>query len=217
MAPRVNKKNAPANADTVATPTPAKETVVEPVVDATADGNTSDSAVVAGEVIGAAIPSSLDIIATNLGALNQIVKNTNAAIKTLQKEYNKLVKLAAKKGKGRRNALAADGTKRNPSGFAKPAPLNQAMCDFMKVEFGTEEPRQKVTQILNTYIKDHDLQNPKNRKFILPDETLKKLLGLGDEDVLSYFNLQTFIGRLFVPKVLAAPPAAPVAVAIATA
>lgn len=220
MAPR-KKIVAPASAsDDVAAPAPAPDaTAPAPAPDAnTAPANATDAnattEAAAAPTVGADGFASIETIAKNLNLLGTVLKETTQAVKALQKDYNKLVKAASKgRGRGRRApAVAADGTKRNPSGFAKPAPLNQAMCDFMQVPFGTEEPRQVVTKTLNSYIKDKNLQNPENRKFILPDETLKKLLGLNDGENLSYFNLQTYIGRLFVPKPLA-PAAAPAVVA----
>jgi hypothetical protein len=184
-----------------------------PETNANAATDAATDAAAPAVAVGAEGFASIETIAKNLTLIGTVLKDTTQAVKALQKDYNKLVKAASKgRGRGRRApTLAADGTKRNPSGFAKPAPLNQAMCDFMQVPFGTEEPRQVVTKTLNSYIKDKNLQNPENRKFILPDETLKKLLGLNDGENLSYFNLQTYIGRLFVPKPLAAAPPAVVA------
>lgn len=212
MAPR-KKIVAPASAsDAVAAPVPAPDAAA-PAPDANTAPANATTETAAAPAVGAEGFASIEIIAKNLNLLGTVLKETTQAVKALQKDYNKLVKAASKgRGRGRRApAVAADGTKRNPSGFAKPAPLNQAMCDFMQVPFGTEEPRQVVTKTLNSYIKDKNLQNPENRKFILPDETLKKLLGLNDGENLSYFNLQTYIGRLFVPKPVAA--AAPAVVA----
>ena len=218
MAPR-KKIVAPAPAsDAVAAPAPAPDATAPDANTAPAPANATDAnattEAAAAPAVGAEGFASIETIAKNLNLLGTVLKETTQAVKALQKDYNKLVKAASKgRGRGRRApAVGGDGTKRNPSGFAKPAPLNQAMCDFMQVPFGTEEPRQVVTKTLNSYIKDKNLQNPENRKFILPDETLKKLLGLNDGENLSYFNLQTYIGRLFVPKPLA-PAVAPAVVA----
>ena len=50
------------------------------------------------------------------------------------------------------------------------------------------------------YIKEKGLQNPTNRKIIVPDETLKRVLAVKDDDEVTYFNLQKYMNRHFVKK-----------------
>ena len=50
------------------------------------------------------------------------------------------------------------------------------------------------------YIKEHNLQNPSDRRIIECDDKLKKLLVVPDGDVLTYFNIQRYMNRHF-PKV----------------
>ena len=69
---------------------------------------------------------------------------------------------------------------------------------FLGIEKGSELPRTDVTRRLNVYIKEKQLQNPENKKNIIPDAPLKTLLRLEATDVLSYFNLQRYMKHLFV-------------------
>ncbi len=59
--------------------------------------------------------------------------------------------------------------------------------------------RTTVTQRIIKYITENKLQNPNNRKIIIPDKKLKDLLNLSDTDELTYFNLQKYMNQHF-PK-----------------
>jgi upstream activation factor subunit UAF30 len=72
--------------------------------------------------------------------------------------------------------------------------------------------RTDVTKEITAYVKAHSLQDKDNGRQINPDAKLKKLLHLGADDVLSYFNLQKFMSPHFhkksddLPQVAAAAP-----------
>jgi len=89
---------------------------------------------------------------------------------------------------------------RKPSGFAKPTKISSELCGFMGREEGDEVARTEVTQFVIKYIAEHKLQNPENRKIIVPDESLQKLLGVNVEDEVTYFNLQKFMNKHFHSK-----------------
>ena len=82
-----------------------------------------------------------------------------------------------------------------PLGFAKPSKVSSELCKFMKRDVGTEIARTEVTQYLIQYIKDNSLQFEGNKKIIVPDSTLKKLLNVKDGEEVTYFNLQRLMNR----------------------
>jgi chromatin remodeling complex protein RSC6 len=94
--------------------------------------------------------------------------------------------------------------KRAPSGFAKPTKVTKELCEFMNKPEGTEIARTEVTKSLVNYIKQHNLielgENSKNK--IVPDEKLKILLGVHDEELndLNYFNIQKYMNKHFYSK-----------------
>ena len=53
--------------------------------------------------------------------------------------------------------------------------------------------RTEVTKYLSQYIKEHNLQDKTNRRKILPDTKLQKLLNVGKGVEVTYFNLQTYM------------------------
>ena len=67
-------------------------------------------------------------------------------------------------------------------------------------EKGAEVARTEVTQFIIKYISEKNLQNPENRKIIIPDDSLIKLLGVKEEDEVTYFNIQKFMNRHFHSK-----------------
>ena len=59
--------------------------------------------------------------------------------------------------------------------------------------------RTDVTREINKYIRANNLQDKENGRKINPDKPLCDLLKLDDEIVLTYFNLQRYMGPHF-PK-----------------
>ena len=183
-----------------------------PAAVATTDGVSADGVIVS-EVVGGDIsivpidggvhttdaksvdPLLVDQIEENITKMFLIVKDTVSQIKALKKEWTKLSKSG--KGKQRKNVLA-NGAPRPPSGFAKLTKLTDDLCNFLELPIGSELARTTVTKQLNGYIMKNNLQKAENKKFILPDEPLKKLLNIGDNVELSYFNLQKYMKHLYL-------------------
>ena len=120
------------------------------------------------------------------------LKGVQAEIKTVQKNYTKLLKEHDKtKNKSKRQ-------NRKPSGFAKPSALSGEMTTFLGLDKNVEVARNEVTKMINKYIVDNDLRKESDKRQILPDKKLSKLLNLKGDENLSYFNLQKYIKHHFV-------------------
>ena len=128
-----------------------------------------------------------DVLST-LTTFRSQITGIQMGIKTLEKTVKKEMKgLKKVKHKGSRKT----------SGFAKPTRISKKLCVFMARPEGTELARTEVTQYVIQYIADKKLQNPHNRKTILPDTALKDLLGVTDTDELTYFNIQKYMNKHF--------------------
>ena len=57
---------------------------------------------------------------------------------------------------------------------------------------------------MTNYIKEHTLQNPENRKEILPDSNMKKLLKLDKNQTITFFTMQKFMAPHFTKNQTAA-------------
>jgi len=138
--------------------------------------------------------SSLDDLGSKLAALAVLLKETQAAFKTLTKEHERMKKVISKTERKRANART------NPNGFAKPAKITDALCTFLGVPSGSEMSRTDVTRKINLYIKEHNLNKPENKRIILPDEKLRLILGVKPAEEVSFFHLQRHLSPLFVKK-----------------
>ncbi len=183
------------------TPSPAVE---EPVVEV-APVATEPVVETATEAVATAPidATKFDGLLEKLLIISNASKELATQVRLLQKEFVRLqkekikveqasAKLLSKKEKKVKPEGAA---KRSPSGFAKPTKLSDELCDFLKVPHGTEMARTDVTRLLNGYIKDLKLQDEKDKRRILPNDELQKILAPGE---VTYFNLQSKLKHHFV-------------------
>jgi len=149
--------------------------------------------------------NKLQMFVEKVAVINKEVKELQSIGKTLEKEFNNIVKVMSKqKHKSKSNE------NRTLSGFAMPSLLSKELYGFLNIDEGTRIPRKDVTRMINEYIKQNNLRNESDRRKILPDEKLKKIFNSSDTDEVTYFNLQTFMKHHFVkdtPVVTAQPVA----------
>ena len=127
-----------------------------------------------------------------------VMKTLHLNLKVLQKEVLRERKESKKKElKGKKKS----DKKRLPSGFAKPSAISNSLATFFNLPGGSELARTEVTSKINAYIKENNLQNPDNKKQILLDDKLQKLLNLTETDNVTYFNLQTYLKQHFLAPV----------------
>ena len=138
------------------------------------------------------ISTSLDSLLTTIGGLMTQLKTLQTDVKGVQKNYTKLLKDHDKtmNKKKRQN--------RKPSGFAKPSALSEEMTTFLGLDKKVEVARNEVTKMINKYIVDNNLRKEEDKRQIIPDKKLTKLLNLTGNEELSYFNLQKYIKHHFV-------------------
>tara|TARA_B100001964_G_C14258100_1_gene613573 strand:+ start:5275 stop:5883 length:609 start_codon:yes stop_codon:yes gene_type:complete len=140
-------------------------------------------------------------------------KELTKLFKVLHLEHKKVVKTLKKNTRGKQRRVLKEGQTRGPSGFTIPALISDELAKFLGEKKGSLVPRTEVTRAVNLYVKNKNLQNPSNRKIIIPDAKLKKLLGpldtvnkhkktgLTDSEVgYTYFNLQKYLKPHFIKK-----------------
>lgn len=117
-------------------------------------------------------------------------------LKSVNKELGKLRAQAAKlmkKPRARKNNTT--------SGFLKPVTISKELCDFTGWPQDELKSRVDVTKYICNYIKDNDLQNPEDKRQILVDAKLSKLLNYDAKTAdkpLTYYMIQTCIKPHFV-------------------
>jgi len=123
-----------------------------------------------------------------------VMKTLHSNLKVLQKEVLRERKESKKKES---KIKKKSDKKRNPSGFAMPAPISEDLANFLGLPVGSELARTEVTSKVIAYVKEFNLQNPDKKKEIVPDEKLNKLLTPAEGDIITFFNLQTHLKRHF--------------------
>lgn len=129
-------------------------------------------------------------------------KSHNVTLKTLKALISDVKRL-------RTNALriarktsnrVVDPSKNALSGFKKPVAVSKGMLKFTGWDASQNYSRNDVTQFICNYIKENNLQNPEDRRKILPDKKLAKLLGYDakDEEPLTYFRIQKLVQPHFI-------------------
>lgn len=141
----------------------------------------------------AEVDKTLDTIVEKMVALQALVKEVQALVKGHVKVYGKLQKVAEK---AQRKKAAA---RKAPSGFTKPTKISPELATFLKVPATELLARTEVTKRVTAYIKEHKLYDEKNKRRILPNAALKKLLNVKDGEEVSYFTLQRYMAVHF-PK-----------------
>jgi chromatin remodeling complex protein RSC6 len=103
-------------------------------------------------------------------------------IKQIQGDAYKLLKIKSQRDEGKPRS-------ENNSGFMKPIKISEDLAKFLNTNPEELITRVHVTKKLCQYIKDQDLQNPSDRREIIPDEKLKNLFNMGS-DKLTYYSMQ---------------------------
>jgi len=182
---------------TTATPAPAA-----PAKKAAATAAPADLVPVAAAAPAAPIADAEPVVESSMAKLGSKIVAALVTLKELQSEFKVALKEFDKLNKTKLKAEKKRATARStPSGFAKPTKISDELCTFLGVAKGSELARTEVTKKLNAYIKENNLYDPTNKRKILPNAALKKLLGSKDGDDVSYFNIQRYMKRHYVKAV----------------
>lgn len=144
--------------------------------------------------------SKLNKYVETIAKMNSELKQLVIVGKTLEKDFNHIVKVLAKKNKTKSNENRA------LTGFAMPTYLTDEMYDFLnehtelKLEKGEKVLRIIVTRMLNKYIKDYGLRQEKDKRYFTPNSTLHRIFKSTETDEVSYFNLQKYIKHHFIKE-----------------
>jgi len=186
-----SKKTTPAP---VPAPAPVVETpVVTPVETAVESGNN--------------VPQVPDLfnysdefttLKTQLGEALTLVKTLTTAVTALERRVARDKKVADKKMKGK--VKKPRDPNAPPTGFQKPINVSDELRKFLGLAQGELIPRTQVTSKINEYCKEHNLQKEEDKRVLMPDATLSKLLRLKKGDTLTFFNLQKHLKHHYPNK-----------------
>lgn len=131
----------------------------------------------------------------------KFLRTVNSRVKQLKKDSVKVMEMSKKRP---RRQTKSDG------GFLKAHHVTKEFALFAGWPEDAMKSRVDITNAICQYVKAQNLQDPAQRKHILPDEKLRNILQydptVPGSDALTYFYLQKLIGKLQVkqPKAEAA-------------
>ena len=145
--------------------------------------------------------SELDY-SVEIGHLQTELKNTLTLVKNLLTHVTKLEKRMARDKKVVEKKIRTKPRRSSTglNGFSKPGPVSDEMRKFLSL--GKEDliARTQVTKSITTYCIENNLQNQSDKRIILPDKVLTKLLNIPKGEELTYFNLQKYMKVHFPNK-----------------
>jgi chromatin remodeling complex protein RSC6 len=140
-----------------------------------------------------AFKESFEQIIDSISLLKLQLTDVQQKIKQMEKNIKKEFKIVEKINKNKH-----DKKIKKPSGIATPTLITNKLCDFMNRPIGSEIARTEVNKHLINYIKSNELQDKTNKTVILPDVKLKNLLGINDNESLTFFTLQKYMNQHFI-------------------
>tara|TARA_B100001758_G_C18189853_1_gene494004 strand:+ start:153 stop:779 length:627 start_codon:yes stop_codon:yes gene_type:complete len=139
-------------------------------------------------------PNEFECLMNMASALDEEAKMKRAQATELRKTAKALQKqMKVLQTKGKKRVRDPNAPKRQPAGFAKPTVLSPELYEFLGIESSTLVARTDVTKKITEYIREKNLQNPENRREILLDAPLRKLLNPPADVKVTFFTLQTYL------------------------
>ena len=155
---------------------PAAEPVVEPVVEPVSD---------------TPYMGEFTSVLSDMDAALTLIRNLRARVQKLEKQVHRDHKATQKKLRGKKRRIPNPNAE--PTGFQKPGPVSPELATFLSLTKDELISRTDVTRRINAYCKANSLQNPEDKRKILPDAPLRTLLKMSKTDELTFFNLQKYM------------------------
>jgi chromatin remodeling complex protein RSC6 len=183
-----------------AAPVPAKVEAVVPTVAAASAPAEETSSASAESRLQTVVDRLRDAQSKLSTELKEIAKEAMAAVKAASREIKDAKKRKRTKKVEEMTAeeKKAWETRRANNAFLKPRALTPELCSFMGIAAGSQRSQTEVTKFVATYVKSHNCFDPANKRRIIPDAALARLLRVTDKDTVTYLNLQSYLKSHFV-------------------
>lgn len=174
---------------------------IENIDDAQADENGKKRVAPTRDSVLASIDDMITSVENEIATLREsktktkgikFLRSLNKKLKTLKNHSSRVIK--------QRNTGVRKTSNVN-SGFLKPVQISTEMAKFTGWNVNEPKSRVDVTKYICNYIKEHELQNPKDKRQILADSKLSKLLNYDpkkESEPLTYYRIQSYIKPHFI-------------------
>ena len=116
------------------------------------------------------------------------ISELKADLLKLRAEFKKFKKHVTKMNKD------PEAEKNKPlTGFSKPMNLSLELTQFLGIKPDELMARTNVTKAINSYVKEHSLQNPENKRELILDDKLRTIITPKDDETVTFFNLQRYM------------------------
>lgn len=119
------------------------------------------------------------------------IKSLVGTVSRLEKRVSRDRKVMNKKMRGRVKKVVDPN--KPPSGFAKPGLVSDELRKFLSLGKDDLIARTEVTKRITQYCRDNNLQKVEDKRSIVVNPPLKKLLRMKTGDELTFFNLQKYM------------------------
>ena len=170
------------------TPTPVQETTPAPVENTTT--RVRPDPLVEVEALKARLQEAITSVKGQKARLVEMGREMVTLVEGLVKDTNQVLRKNL-----RRKRRVGSNTN---SGFMKPKPVSNELCEFLNKPTGSLMSRTDVTRAICEYVKVNELRRPDNKRVIIPDERLATLLRMEKDETMTYIHLQSKISHLFL-------------------
>lgn len=92
--------------------------------------------------------------------------------------------------------VGGNGNRKKYVGFNKYEIVPTSLRKLLKNE---EEklPRSKVLNLLYQYFRENNMYHPNSKNEIIANRRIRKIFGMNDEDILTFYNLQRWLRKVY--------------------
>lgn len=180
-----------------------QETEVQDVDLQDAEENTKKekSRLITRDMLNDEFSDLLQLIETEITKMREGNEKGVKGVKFLRTVSKRLRVLNTHANRVAKTKRKANPNKSSTSGFLKQVKISSEMQSFTGWKTNDTHSRVDVTKFICNYIREHNLQNPSDRREIRPDQALSKLLRYDtatETSPLTYYKIQTYIKPHFI-------------------
>ncbi len=135
----------------------------------------------------------LELVIKDLETLMDASKSLSARMKVFHREALKSTKKKSRKS----DAEVDPDAPKAVASINKPVVISNELCEFLGFPKDTEHSRNEVTTTINKYVKENDLQDPQNKRYIRlegsPSADKLRVLLRNPDQPLTFFNIQRYL------------------------